>query len=91
MVNALAVIEPPAPLPAIVTCHGEKAAWRFLGFFTVNIRNPHTRVAYSRAAGRFLVKNAHRSKVVIVLSKTTPMSHLVLRSSAGSPDHYHVA
>ena len=41
-------------LPALVAHAGEKAAWRFLEFFTVNIRNGNTRGAYGRAAGSFL-------------------------------------
>jgi hypothetical protein len=44
--NALALteIENPA-LPLLIAGTGERAAWRFLEFFTVNIRNKNTRVA----------------------------------------------
>jgi site-specific recombinase XerD len=41
-------------LPALITHAGERAAWRFLEFFTVNIRNKNTRAAYGQAAGAFL-------------------------------------
>ena len=41
-------------LPALISGAGERAAWRFLEFFTVNIRNSNTRAAYGRAAGDFL-------------------------------------
>ena len=41
-------------LPALVTAAGERAGVRFLEFFAANIRNPHTRRAYSRAVGEFL-------------------------------------
>src|ERR1700722_4151753 len=41
-------------LPALITGAGKKAAWRFLEFFTVNIRNQNTRAAYGQAAGAFL-------------------------------------
>ena len=41
-------------LPALIERAGERASSRFLEFFTVNIRNPHTRAAYARAAGEFL-------------------------------------
>jgi hypothetical protein len=41
-------------LPALVTAAGERAGMRFLEFFAVNIRNPHTRRAYARAADDFL-------------------------------------
>ena len=41
-------------LPALIATAGEKASWRFLEFFTVNIRNKNTRAAYGQAAGAFL-------------------------------------
>src|ERR1022692_1629370 len=43
-----------AVLPALIAEAGKRAAWRFLEFFTVNIRNSNTRAAYGRAAGTFL-------------------------------------
>jgi hypothetical protein len=42
-------------VPALITdAGGEQAGWRYVEFFTANIRNPHTRRAYARACGRFL-------------------------------------
>jgi hypothetical protein len=41
-------------LPAIVAAAGERASMRFLELFSANIRNPHTRRAYARAADEFL-------------------------------------
>ena len=41
-------------LPALVTTAGERASMHFLEFFAANIRNPHTRRAYYRAADEFL-------------------------------------
>jgi integrase/recombinase XerD len=41
-------------LPALIAETGDRAARRFLEFFTVNIRNKNTRAAYARAAGAFL-------------------------------------
>jgi integrase/recombinase XerC len=49
----LAPIVTPA-LPVLVTAAGDRAEIRFLEFFAANIRNPHTRRAYSRAVGEFL-------------------------------------
>ncbi|MFI4994885.1 MAG: tyrosine-type recombinase/integrase [Hyphomicrobiales bacterium] len=43
-----------ASLPALVTGAGEKARLRFLEFFALQIRNPHTRRAYARGVGEFL-------------------------------------
>src|SRR5258707_2051916 len=41
-------------LPELVAASGERASMRFLEFFAANIRNPHTRRAYYRAAEEFL-------------------------------------
>ena len=41
-------------VPALVAAAGEHAGTRFLEFFAANIRNPHTRRAYARAADEFL-------------------------------------
>lgn len=40
-------------VPAIIADLGEEAAWRYVEFFTANIRNPNTRRAYARACHRF--------------------------------------
>ena len=39
--------------PALVAAVGERASYRFFEFFTAQIRNPHTRRAYARAAVEF--------------------------------------
>src|ERR1700726_2303918 len=41
-------------VPTRVAAAGERGGMRFLEFFAVNIRNPHTRRAYARAADEFL-------------------------------------
>ena len=51
--NQLVPINAPS-VPALVATAGERASIRFLEFFTANIRNPHTRRAYARAAEEFL-------------------------------------
>ncbi len=40
-------------VPVLVADLGEQAAWRYVEFFTANIRNPNTRRAYARACERF--------------------------------------
>ena len=40
-------------VPALIADAGEQAGWRYVEFFTVNIRNPNTRRAYARACARF--------------------------------------
>ena len=39
--------------PAIIAIAGDRSAYRFFEFFTVQIRNPHTRRAYAHAAQDF--------------------------------------
>jgi site-specific recombinase XerD len=41
-------------LPPVIAGAGDRAARRFIEFFTATIRNKNTRLAYARAAGRFL-------------------------------------
>jgi hypothetical protein len=40
-------------VPALVAADGSRASYRFLEFFTAQIRNPNTRRAYARAAKEF--------------------------------------
>jgi site-specific recombinase XerD len=61
----LPAIIPPAergmltPLPAahlipnLISAAGDDASWRYIDFFTSNIRNPNTRRAYARACHQF--------------------------------------
>ncbi|MCE3519501.1 hypothetical protein LXJ58_32640, partial [Escherichia coli] len=60
--NQLAPL-PSLALPALVAAADERARLRFLEFFAVTIRNPHTRRAYMRAAGDFLAWVAARGVV----------------------------
>jgi site-specific recombinase XerD len=39
--------------PVLIAAAGDRATYRFLEFFTAQIRNPHTRRAYVRALGDF--------------------------------------
>jgi site-specific recombinase XerD len=40
-------------VPALIAHAGDAAGWRYVEFFTANIRNPNTRRAYTRACGTF--------------------------------------
>lgn len=51
---ALARSGRPLVIPAVIADAGERASKRFLEFFTANIRNKNTRLAYARACGAFL-------------------------------------
>ena len=46
-------VRAPQVVPALIADAGEQASWRYVEFFTANIRNPNTRRAYVRACGRF--------------------------------------
>ncbi len=43
-----------AVLPALIAVAGDRAALRFLEYFTFNVRNKNTRAAYVRASADFL-------------------------------------
>jgi hypothetical protein len=40
-------------IPTLIAAAGDQAAWRYVDFFTSNIRNPNTRRAYARACHQF--------------------------------------
>jgi site-specific recombinase XerD len=57
----LLVVRPAHVVPALVAALGDAAAWRYVEFFTANIRNPHTRRAYARASAWFFTWCEQRS------------------------------
>jgi site-specific recombinase XerD len=42
-----------AVVPVLIASVGEQASWRYVEFFTANVRNPNTRRAYARACSTF--------------------------------------
>jgi integrase/recombinase XerD len=53
-----------AQLPVLISREGQRTQKRFLEFFTVNIRNPNTRLAYAKAVGQFLTWCDERGQVL---------------------------
>ncbi|HEY4360075.1 MAG TPA: tyrosine-type recombinase/integrase [Bryobacteraceae bacterium] len=60
-------------LPAAIVRAGDAAAWRFIEFFLVTIRNKNTRAAYAEAIGQFFVwcerrgvRELHQVRPVVV-------------------------
>ena len=51
--GALAASDGVHLVPALIADAGDPAAWRYIEFFTANIRNPNTRRAYARACQQF--------------------------------------
>jgi site-specific recombinase XerD len=49
----VATTHDPHVVPALIADAGDAAGWRYVEFFTANIRNPHTRRAYARACAKF--------------------------------------
>ena len=52
--GSLAASFTPAVVPVLIASIGDQASWRYVEFFTANIRNPNTRRAYARACATFL-------------------------------------
>src|SRR5690349_7695830 len=51
--TAVATPEDTTIVPALIANLGDQAGWRYVEFFTANIRNPTTRRAYARACSQF--------------------------------------
>jgi hypothetical protein len=47
-------------VPALVADLGDEGAWRYVEFFTANLRSPHTRRVYFRACNQFLASCEER-------------------------------
>src|SRR5271163_5030316 len=54
-------------VPALIIDAGDAAGWRYVEFFTANIRNPHTRRAYARASSRFFAWCEDRGLVLTTI------------------------
>ena len=54
-------------VPAVIADLGEEAAWRYIEFFSANIRNPHTRRAYVRACSQFLAWCDERGLTLVAI------------------------
>lgn len=79
--NQVVSISASSTLPALVTAAGERASMRFLEFFAANIRNPHTRRAYYRAAEEFLTWCASAGVLSII---DVQLAHVATWSEAGT-------
>jgi site-specific recombinase XerD len=67
--NDLIVLTPDSalPLPVLIAAAGPRAARRFVQFFTANIRNRHTREAYSRNINAFMAWCAEEARTALDL------------------------
>jgi site-specific recombinase XerD len=51
-------------IPTLIADAGDQAAWRYIDFFTSNIRNPNTRRAYARACHTFFAWAEERGRTL---------------------------
>jgi site-specific recombinase XerD len=54
-------------VPALIADAGDEASWRYIEFFTANIRNKNTRRAYARACAQFFAWCESRSLALIAI------------------------
>jgi len=93
-----ALIEPtrpaaPTPLPdgllipALIADAGDHAAWRYIDFFTANIRNPNTRRAYARACSQFFAWCETRGRTLTTIRPIDVSTYIEARQQTHSaPD-----
>jgi len=65
--GALATSDDPHLVPALIADAGQRAAWRYLEFFTANIRNPNRRRAYARACQQFFAWCDERGRTLMTI------------------------
>ena len=68
-------------VPAIIADLGDQAAWRYVEFFTANIRNPNTRRAYFRACNRFLAWCEDRGLTLAAIRPHDVATHIEQRQN----------
>ena len=93
-----AIIDPPRPgaltplpdgnlIPTLIADAGDQAAWRYIDYFTSNIRNPNTRRAYARACGQFFVWCETRGRTLGTIRPIDVSTYIELRQQTHSaPD-----
>jgi hypothetical protein len=90
--TSLAIIEPTALatptdtyiVPALIADLGEQAGWRYVEFFTANIRNPHTRRAYARACGQFFA-GCEQRRLTLAAIRPHYVATYIEQLQAGAP------
>jgi site-specific recombinase XerD len=86
-VVAAADIDPVALVPALIAAAGDDAGWRYVEFFTANIRNPHTRRAYARACSQFFAWCEDRGLTLATIRPFDVASYVEQRQATHSaPD-----
>ena len=72
-------------VPALIADAGEPAAWRYIEFFTANIRNPNTRRAYARACRQFFAWCDDRGLTLITIRPFDVATYIEALQQTHSP------
>jgi hypothetical protein len=73
-------------VPAIIADLGDQAGWRYVDFFTANIRNPNTRRAYARGCSQFFAWCEQRGLTVTAIRPHDVASYIErLEMEASAP------
>lgn len=76
----------PMIVPLLIADAGEQASWRYVEFFTANIRNPNTRRAYARACSNFLAWCEERGLTLTQIRPHDVGAHIEeLQETAAAP------
>jgi len=85
--GALAPSDDTHLVPMLIADAGDQAAWRYLEFFTANIRNPNTRRAYARACQQFFAWCDERRLTLITIRSVDVARYIEARQQTHSaPD-----
>jgi site-specific recombinase XerC len=71
-------------VPALIADLGDQAGWRYVEFFTANIRNPHTRRAYARACARFFAWCEQRALTLAAIRPHDVATHIEQLQATGA-------
>ena len=63
-------------MPSLIAAAGDQASWRYIDFFTANIRNPNTRRAYIRACETFLAWCEQRGRTLATIRPFDVSTHI---------------
>lgn len=75
---------PGAVVPLLVAASGDTASWRYVEFFTANIRNPNTRRAYARACSQFFAWCEERGLTLTTIRPFDVASYIEARQQTHS-------
>ena len=74
-------------IPVLIAAAGDQATWRYIDFFTANIRNPNARRAYARACTQFFAWCEKRARTLGTIRPIDVSTYIEVRQQTHSaPD-----